>query len=273
MIKRMITFFTLLCGAYLMILVAMFVFQRNLMYLPGKEINAPQIYGLGGFSDVSIKSADGILLQLWVRPAAIHFPTIIYFHGNAANLANRAGIYAALANKGFGVIALSYRGYGKSAGSPSEQGIYDDARAAIAYATQQKNIPLSQIILYGESLGSGVAVQMANEYPVAAVVLQSPYTSVATRAAEIYSFLPVQWLIKDRFDSIDKIASIKAPLLVFHGERDRTIPVAHGRAIFEKAAVPKQAYYFPDVDHMDFDPGVLAGHVLDFYLAQSKRQP
>lgn len=266
--KSMITFLASLAAVYIIILAVMFVFQRNLMYLPNKQINTPQDYGLGDFSENFIKSADGTSLQLWEHAAAKDFPTVIYFHGNAGNLANRTGIYSALVQKGFGVIALSYRGYGKSEGAPSEQGLYDDARAAIAYATtRQKNIPLSQIILYGESLGSGVAVQMANEYKIGGIVLQSPYTSVATRAAEIYPFLPVQWLIKDRFDSIDKIASIKAPLLLFHGERDRTIPVAHGRAIFAKAPADKQVFYFSKVDHMDFDPHELSQHVLDFTVS------
>lgn len=260
-----------LAGLYLLVLLGMFVFQRNIMYLPEKMSGQPADYGLSGFSESFIASADGTRLQIWQREAAAGRPTVIYFHGNAYNLANRAGIFHALAQQGFGVLALSYRGYGKSDGSPHEQGIYHDARAIIDYALKEKRLAAGQIILFGESLGSGVAVQMANEYKLALTALQSPYISVATRAAEIYTFLPVQWLIQDRFDSIDKIASIKSPLIIFHGERDRTIPVTHGRALFDKATTPKQAHYFPEVDHNDFDPTAVSERLLAFYTSLSER--
>lgn len=271
--KPMMSIFSLLAGLYLLGLLGMFVFQRSIMYLPEKMVGQPADYGLTGFHEFYLHSADGTRLQVWQRDAGAGMPTILYFHGNAYNLASRAGIFHALAQEGFGVLGLSYRGYGKSDGSPHEQGIYHDARALVEYALHEKRLPPQHLILFGESLGSGVAVQMANEYTLALTALQSPYISVATRAAEMYFFLPVQWLIQDRFDSIDKIASIKSPLMIFHGERDRTIPVAHGRALFEKAPSPKQAHYFPEVDHNDFDPAAIARHLRKFYESLSEGQP
>ncbi len=249
---------------YLSLIVVMYAFQRQLMYHPDKRIDAPANYGLENFSDLRVTTSDGVMVQLWYHAAKPGMPTIIYFHGNAAHMGNRAGKYAAFAHDGFGVLALSYRGYGTSGGEPSEEGLYNDARAAIAYAMREKNIPLSQIILYGESLGSGVATQMATEHNVAALVLEAPYTSVVNRAAEIYFYVPVRLLIKDHYESIKKIGKVKAPVLIFHGEEDITIPAAHGRAILAAANEPKKAYFFPHIGHTNFDSGLISSHVLDF---------
>jgi fermentation-respiration switch protein FrsA (DUF1100 family) len=259
----MVNIFLTLLAAYGLLVALLFAFQRRLIYHPDKVIGTPAAYGLSGFSEQLIPSGDGVTLQVWYRPAAPGFPTIIYYHGNAAHIGNRADILGHLAEKGFGVLGLSYRGYGKSTGSPSEQGIYNDARAAIGFLTAQ-HIPLSRIILYGESLGSGVAVQMATEFAVGGLVLEAPYTSVAARAAELYYYIPVKLLIQDKFHSLEKIGRVRAPLLLFHGERDMVIPVAHGRALFEAAPSPKHSFFFPQVAHNDFDTAAISAHVLDF---------
>ena len=250
--------------AYLMMVGFLYGFQRHLIYHPDKNIGPPAQYGLEGFTEQFITTADGVSIQLWYRPAAPGFPTVVYFHGNAAHMGNRAGIYTALAKKGFGVLGVSYRGYGKSGGSPSEQGIYEDARTAIKFLTDAQHIPLKRIILFGESLGTGVAVQMATEYNVGALMLEAPYTSVAARAAEIYFYVPVNLMIQDKFDSINKIARVKAPLLLFHGELDQTIPIAMGRALLGAATSAKQGFFFPNGSHNDFDSHVISAHVLDF---------
>lgn len=246
------------------ILAFMAIFQRKLLYLPDKKIGGPEIYGLVGFSEYFIKTPDNFSLQAWYKPAKADMPTILYFHGNASHMGNRAGIYSALARKGFGVLSVSYRGYGKSEGSPHEQGLYTDARTAIAFLTEQNKIPLENIILYGESLGTGVAVHMAQEYKVRALILQAPYTSVTGRAAEIYFFLPVKLVMYDHFDSISKIANIKSPLLILHGELDITIPIHHGKTLLAAAPEKKQAIYFHDVGHNNFDSSAIAENVLEF---------
>lgn len=161
-----------------------------------------------------LSNTDKLALQLWYKPAAPAMPTIVYFHGNASHIGNRAGIYSALANKGFGVLALSYRGYGKSEGTPSESGLYTDARAAIGYLTSVQEIPISHIIIYGESLGTGVSVQMATEFDIAGLALQAPYTSVVGRAAEIYFYVPVHLLIQDKYNS-QQNRTHKIPHIIF----------------------------------------------------------
>jgi pimeloyl-ACP methyl ester carboxylesterase len=257
-------FLALSFAAYVALVVLLYRFQRRLIYHPDKRIGSPAQHGLDGFTQHMVRTPDSETIQLWHRAAGEGMPTVVYFHGNAANIGTRAPLLQSLAERGFGVLGVSYRGYGGSTGSPSETGLYNDARAAISFLLQQQHLPVRHIILFGESLGTGVAVQMATEYDVGALVLQAPYTSVAARAAEIHYYIPVQWLIKDVYDSLGKIQQIRAPLLVFHGELDTTIPMAHGRALFEAAYVPKHSVFFNHVGHNDFDSSVISEHVLAF---------
>ena len=261
--KAMLRILLIIAVFYGLAVLLLFVFQRKVMYIPSKAIEAPERYGLRDVHSLTVPSSDGIQLQLWYIKAKTNFPTVLYFHGNAGHIGDRAAIFHALSEQGFGVLALSYRGYGGSSGEPSESGIYDDARAAIGFL-QTQHISLKQIMLFGESLGTGVATQMATEFDVGALILQAPYLSVAGRAAEIYYYVPVKWLIHDKFESIHKITKVKAPLLLFHGERDTVIPIRHGRELFAAATSPKRAFFMPNVAHNDFDSSVISAHVLDF---------
>lgn len=249
---------------YLVVCLLMWAFQRNLQYFPQKAMQAPAAYGVADFSDLRLKTADGTRIQAWHKAAGTGRPTILYFHGNAGNLAGRAGYFRRLADAGFGVLALSYRGYGASEGSPSEEGFYQDARALIAYAKSDLSLAPDRLILYGESIGTGVAVQMATEVSPAALILQAPYSSITDLAADTYPWLPARLLLKDRFDSLSKIGRVTAPLLLFHGELDRVVPVHYGRQLFAAAREPKQAVYFPDVSHGDFSQDQLVQLILAF---------
>lgn len=261
-------FYLLVLGVtgYMAVLSYLYVNQRRLIYRPDTVIGPPSSYGLSGFEERFIRNDDSPL-QLWYHAQEPRMPLVVYFHGNASHMGNRAGIFQALQAQGFGVLALSYRGYGKSAGEPSEDGLYADARAAMDHAMQALRVPAERIILFGESLGTGVAVQMASEYPVGALVLQAAYISVAQRAAELYPYIPVRRLIRDHYHSLSKMPRVQAPLLMFHGELDQTIPAAHGRQVFEAAAGPKQAFFFPQVSHNDFDSALISEHVSAFARA------
>ena len=149
---------------------------------------------------------------------------------------------------GYGVLLLAYRGYSGNQGQPSEQGLYNDARAALHFLKKQ-HIAEHCMVLFGESLGTGVAVQMATEFHVGAVILQSPYTSIADVGQKHYPFLPVHWLLKDRYDSRDKITHIHAPLFIFHGTKDKIIPLAMGEKIYQSALPPKQMKIYPEAGH------------------------
>lgn len=258
---------------YIGLLSFMAVSQRKFLYYPDNQIGTPEQYGLVGFNESFVNTSDGCTLQGWYKTAKPGMPTIIYFHGNASHMGNRAGIYSALAGKGFGVFSICYRGYGRSIGKPTEQGLYIDGRTAINFLTMNEKIPLSSIIIYGESLGTGVAVQMAKEHGVGGLVLQAPYTSVSGRAAEIYFFLPVKMVMVDHFDSLAKIADIKSPLLILHGQLDLTIPITHGKTLFKAAKEPKEAVFFEDIGHNNFDSSAIALHVLEFAQKHSLIMP
>lgn len=243
----------------------LYVFQRKLLYIPNRNLGSPGTYQLYDMGALSLKTSDKTNIVAWyVPPPDDTAPVVVYFHGNAGNLSDRHEKFSRFLEYPIGFMALSYRGYGTSQGSPSEEGFYEDARTVINYLLN-KGIEQKRIVLYGESLGSGVAVQMATEYvQVRALVLEAPYLSISQRAHELYPFIPVPWLLKDKFDSATKIKQIHCPLLIFHGEEDKTIPIRHGMELFEKATVPKEAHFFPHIGHTDFDLGKIVRLTMQF---------
>ena len=241
----------------------LYFFQRSLLYLPAKHMLDPKHYGLYNMEELKLKTADNVKITAWYRPSVDKEPVIVYLHGNAGNLGDRTEKFQSLLNKDFGVLAVSWRGYGSSEGSPTEEGLYEDARAAIKYLLD-KDYKLEDIVVYGESLGSGVAVQMATENNFKSVILEAPYTSIANRAAELYPYIAVKLLLKDKFDSIAKIKNVKSPTLIYHGYRDEVMPIEHGRRILEAANEPKEARFFDNVGHTDFDLEKIADITYEF---------
>lgn len=255
---------------YVLVMLGMFVFQRRLMYVPEKRILEPEHYGVPQAAILPLVSEDNIEIEAWHLPSADpSLPLLVYYHGNAGHVGDRMAKISHFAAAGFGVLALSYRGYGRSKGAPSEKGLYADARSALRHALEKLGTDATRIVIYGESLGTGIATQTALDMakkgtPVAGLILEAPYTSVAGRAQEMYPFIPARWLARDKYHSIDKIAAVGCPVLIFHGEKDTVIPVHHGRALLAKALEPKQGIFFPDVDHTGFDYPTLTQHLLDF---------
>ncbi len=221
---------------YLAAVAGMFVMQRQFQYFPSRNNPPPAAVGLADVTAESIATPDGEILVLWYAPAAGQ-PTILYFQGNGGDIADRADRFAAYRAQGFGVAFLSYRGYGGSTGRPTEAGLLTDARAAYDWLTARGTAP-GMIALVGESLGTGVAVQLAAERRVGAVVLEAPYAAAVDIAAGIYPWLPVRLLMKDQFRSIDHIAAVTAPILILHGTDDRVIPYASGRALYDAVTAP-----------------------------------
>ncbi|HEY6701151.1 MAG TPA: alpha/beta hydrolase [Pseudolabrys sp.] len=229
----------------------MYVFQRALMYFPDPTRTPPAAAGLPQAEEVTLTSGDGEKLIAWYVPPKGKSPVIIYFHGNAGALDLRAGRFKWLIADGTGLIALSYRGYGGSTGKPSETGLISDGMAAYDFAAAR--YPTQNIVLWGESLGTGVAVAVAAERKVGRIILDAPFTSLADVGAAAYPFAPVRWLIKDPFRSEERIARVAAPLLVLHGARDRIVPIALGEKLFSLAREPKRFVRFPLGGHVDLD--------------------
>lgn len=233
------------------LLTLMYVFQRALMYFPDPTRTPPAAAGLPQAEEVKLPSADGEKLIAWHVPPSGAKPVVIYFHGNAGTLALRAGRFKWLTDDGTGLVAPSYRGYGGSTGKPSEAGLISDARAAYDFAAAR--YPDRRIVLWGESLGTAVAIALGAEREVGGIILDAPFTSIADVGATAYPFAPVRWLIKDPFHSDERITRVKAPLLVLHGERDWIVPIAFGEKLFSLAHEPKRMVRFPLGGHVDLD--------------------
>jgi hypothetical protein len=176
---------------------------------------------------------------------------VLYLHGNGGALVHRAERFRALTSRGFGLLAIDYRGYGGSSGSPSEAGMGVDAETAYVFAAAR--YATNEIAVWGESLGTGVAVALAAERPVGHVVLEAPFTSAVDIAARHYPFVPVRLLMKDQFRSDARIGAIAAPLLILHGARDSVVPIEFGERLFALAREPKRFIRYPDGEHEDLD--------------------
>lgn len=222
--------------------------QDRLLYFPNIAKPDPVQAGLPDVEVVSLATADGLALNGWFKPATGAAPTIVVMHGNSDNI----GVWAPLArpwiDAGLGVLLFDWRGYGGNSGTPSEAGLRADAEAALTFL-RARQVPLDRTVLYGESLGSGIAVQTAARHKVGALVLHAPYSSVVDVAADKFPILPVGLLIRDRYDSLAVIGQVSAPVLVMHGERDVVIPVRFGRKLY--AAIPgvKHAHWIADGEH------------------------
>jgi pimeloyl-ACP methyl ester carboxylesterase len=244
-----------LVAAYAVICLAAYFGNRLFMYFPDPTRVTPADAGLTNVKEVEIDAADGVTLVAWYAPAEEGKQTILYFHGNGANAANRVLKIATIRESGFGLFYLNNRGYGGSGGKPTERDNVADAIAA--YDRLRKlGVPDGKIVAYGESLGSGQAVRLAAARPVAAVVLEAPLTSTIDVARTIYFWLPLGFLISDKYDNEHNIRSIRAPVLVLHGERDAVIPVEMGLRVYRAANAPKRIELFPNGAHDDlFDHG------------------
>ena len=195
---------------YLLVLITLYTLQRQVQYQPSHRNPSPAAVGLTGVQVITLPTPDGADLVLWYAPPAPDRPTLLFFHGNAGEIADRSDRFAYYQRHDFGVAFLSYRGFGGSTGTISETGLLTDARTAYDWLTAQ-GTPPDRIGLVGESLGTGVAVQLVARVPIGAVALGAPYTSTADVAAWRFPWLPVRWLMKDQFRSIDYIAAINAP--------------------------------------------------------------
>lgn len=238
--------------AYLLVALLAMLFEESLIFFPSPYPNGDwQPAGLGQ-EEVFFQAADGTRLHGWYVPHDHPRAVVLFCHGNAGNVTHRADSLRALHNGvGVAVFVFDYRGYGRSAGRPSEEGIIADARAARAWLADRTAVPEEEIVVLGESLGGAVAVHLAAEDGAGALVLESTFTSLADMGAELYPWLPVRYLIRTRLDSLSKIAKYRGPVLISHGDCDTIVPFAHGQRLFEAANEPKEFVAVTGCDHND----------------------
>ena len=236
---------------------ALYVMQRSILFVPDVARPDPADSRAPTMERVQAETGDGLRLEGWWQPAARGRPTVAYFHGNGGNIGGRDEKARRFVERGYGLLLAGYRGYGGNPGSPSEPGLIEDGRAWID-RLGQLGVPAQGILLYGESLGSGVAAALALERPVAGLVLEAPYTSIVDIAAARYWFVPVRLLLLDRFDTRSRLPGVGVPVLIIHGTDDRVIPASHGDALFAVAPEPKRLVRIDGGGHTDlFEHGAL----------------
>lgn len=257
-------------GAYGVIIGGVYTGQRRLLYFPDSERPSPRKSGVSEMAEVSLETDDGLSLVAWYHPpAGAALPTLVYFHGNAGNIGMRAHKVRPYLDAGFGVLLTTWRGYSCNPGKPSESGFYHDGRAAMKFL-KMAGVASENIVLYGESLGTGVAVHLAQEQTLAALVLEAPFSSIADVAQARMPFLPVKSLLLDRFESTSKIVSVTAPTLIVHGAHDGTIPLRFGQKLFAVAREPKTMHVYAEAGHNDLYEHGMATLVIDFLGAATR---
>jgi fermentation-respiration switch protein FrsA (DUF1100 family) len=218
-----------------------FLFQARLVYFPLRRLEGtPADVGLR-YEEVALKTSDGLVLHGWYMPAADpRAPVLLHCHGNGGNISHRVDLLAQLRPLGVSVLLFDYRGYGRSEGTPHEKGTYLDAEAAWKFLTEQKGIRPARILLHGQSLGGAVAAKLATEVKPAGLILESAFTSLPDRGAEVYWFLPVRLMSRVKYPTIEHVGKVGCPLLVIHSRQDEIIPFHHGQKLFDAARPPKR---------------------------------
>jgi fermentation-respiration switch protein FrsA (DUF1100 family) len=236
---------------YVGVVALLYFMQRALMYFPDTERISPAALGLPGAEEALLDTADGESVVAWHLPPRGDRPVVLYLHGNGGALSHRAERFRVLTADGTGLVAIDYRGYGGSSGQPTEAGLLIDAETAYGFAAAR--YPAARIAVWGESLGTGVAVGLASKRPIGRLVLEAPFASAVDLAARRYPFVPVRWLMKDQYRSDLRMALVAAPLLVLHGTRDPIVPIESGERLFGLGREPKRFVRFADGAHEDLD--------------------
>ena len=251
-LKRRNFFLEIIIGIiviYVSLLVILFIFQRNLMYHPSENNYFGDKLKVN-IEKVNIKTSDNINLLGWFHKKDLNkFKTIVYFHGNAGTLDNRIHKLNHFKDMEVNFLIIAWRGFSGNKGSPTEEGLYIDGLSAVNWIINQ-GVKEEDIILYGESLGTGIATEIAQNKNFAGVILETPFTSMIDAAKEFYPYIPVNLLLKDRFENFKKIKNINSPILIMHGEQDTIVPFKMGKKIYQLANEPKYSYFTKHDDHM-----------------------
>ena len=250
-------FIILVVAIYFLLLTFVFFYQRKLLYHPNFSNHVTGDGLIHSIEKINIKTEDNIDLKGWFHLKDLKKKTILFFHGNAGTLDNRIYKLNFLGNLDINFLIIAWRGYSGSSGKPTELGLYQDAKSAVNWLNL-KGIAEKNIILYGESLGTSVAIEIGQNKNFAGMILEAPFTSMVDTGKKHYPFFPVKLLLKDKYESKNKIKNIKFPILVMHGKKDKIIPFYMGEAIYNLANKPKFKYFPDNDDHMmDFDENLV----------------
>ena len=236
-------------ATYLFILISTYIFQRNLLYHPGENNYFGDKLHVS-IKKVKIKTQDNIELIAWYHKKDItKYKTILFLHGNAGSLENRIHKINHFKDMNINFLIVAWRGFSGNEGKPTEKGLYEDARSAVRWLNAE-GIDEKNMVIYGESLGTGVTTEIAQNRNFAGIILESPFTSMIDAGKDKYSYLPVRFLLKDKYESNKKIKNIKSPILIMHGKVDNIVPFHMGKKMYELANEPKYFYFSEYDDHM-----------------------
>lgn len=235
------------------VLALFWLFQRTLIYFPSGGVPAPGDMGLGQVEEVSFDTEDGLALWGWFFPVDRPRATVIVFNGNAGHRAYRGALATGLRTRGFQVLLFDYRGYGGNDGRPTEDGLRADARAALTYVRGRADVDSERIVYFGESLGTAMAIGLAAEEEAAGLVLRSPFASLVEVGRIHYPILPVEWLLADRFETLEDAARVGSPVLVIAGDADRIVPLEQSRKLFGALRAHKEMLVIEGAGHNDLE--------------------
>ena len=257
----------LLMGAaiYALLCLAVFVFQARLVYFPIKALAAtPAAIGLA-YEDVLLETGNGAAVHGWYLPGRDDARTLLFLHGNAGNISHRLDSLGVFNELGLNVLIIDYSGFGQSGGTPGERQTYEDARLAWQYLTDTRGVAPERIVIFGRSLGSGVATWLATQETPGGLILESPFTSVPALARKYYPIFPMRWLARIRYDNASRLPTVRCPVLIAHSRDDELVPIAHGRELFRLAREPKS---FLEMRGSHNDGFIVSGHNYRAGLAQ-----
>ena len=260
MMKYIISIFFI----YIIIGLFLFVFQRKILFNISGKPNKPDNYELKDIKELKIQTYDGLNLLAWYSNPKLNMPLLVYFHGNSFDIGERAYRIKRYINNGWGVLLLAWRGYSGNLGKPTEKNLYIDGESTINWIIQNLNFNYEDLIVYGESLGCAVAIELGTRYKFKSIILEAPFTSVSDIAQKRYKIYPVKYFILDKFDNYSKINKILSPLLIISGKKDEVVPHSHSDKLFLKANNPKKNLFIDEAMHNNLYDFNIDKEVIEF---------
>ena len=249
---------------YLIIGIAIFIIQRRMTFNKSGKPYSPKEYGLYNIKEVFIETPDNLKLLAWFQKPKDKKSMLVYFHGNSFDIGERAYRIERYIKNGWGVLLVAWRGYSGNKGTPTEKNLYIDGQATIDWLKKNINLQNSDIVLYGESLGCGVAIELALQNEFKSIILEAPFTSMADIGQQRFPIYPVKYLTLDKFDNLSKIEKISSPLLIIHGKNDEIIPCSHSLKLFQKAKEPKKNVCVDEAMHNNLYDYNIGKEVINF---------
>ncbi len=241
-----------------------FLFQRKILYNTSGKPNKPEDYELSNVKELKIKTSDGVDLLAWYSMPKPNLPLLVYFHGNSFDIGERAYKIKRYIDNRWGVLLLSWRGYSGNSGKPTEKNLYIDGESAIKWIIDNLNFNYANLIIYGESLGCAVAIELGTRYKFKSIILEAPFTSVADIAQKRYKIYPSKYFVLDKFDNYSKIDKILSPVLIISGKKDEVVPHSHSNKLFLKANNPKKNLFIDEAMHNNLYDFNIDKEVIEF---------